>query len=215
MGNTKILVFAGIAVAVVGLIIAITGMLIMNNHQKKTVANADANKTLGASTDTATNQEPQSQASSANGLTSDQATSIGGQGQSQQADPAALLDPTTFAKYDQYKDKTQALFVNLQDGSGDELTAGKTAVVLYKGWLTNGQLFDASRPDQSGKLQPFTFTLGQHQVIAGWEQGMAGMKAGGVRLLVIPPSVGYGADGQGPIPPNSVLVFQVQLVAVQ
>ncbi len=125
------------------------------------------------------------------------------------------FDPSTYGQYEKYKDGNEALMADAQAGNGTELTAGKKAVVYYRGWLTNGSLFDQSRADSKGQLQPFSFTLGSHQVIPGWEQGLAGMKVGGVRLLVIPPSVGYGASGQGSIPPNSVLVFQVQLVDVQ
>jgi len=128
---------------------------------------------------------------------------------------SSSIDPASFAQYDKYKDDKAALFGEIQAGSGAELTVGKKAAVLYKGWLTNGQVFDQSRAGSDGKLQPFVFTLGAHQVIPGWEQGMAGMKVGGQRLLIIPPAVGYGSQGQGPIPPNSVLVFQVQLIDVQ
>lgn len=124
-------------------------------------------------------------------------------------------DPSKFGDYEKYKDSTSALFGEMVVGPGAELTAGKKAAVYYKGWLTNGSLFDASRTGSDGKLQAFTFTLGAHQVILGWEQGIAGMKVGGKRLIIIPPSVGYGATGQGPIPANAVLVFEVQLVAVQ
>ncbi len=125
------------------------------------------------------------------------------------------LDPSKFSDYEKYKDGTSALFGEMVVGQGVELTAGKKAAVYYKGWLTNGSLFDASRTGSDGKLQAFTFTLGAHQVISGWEQGIAGMKVGGKRLIIIPPSVGYGTAGQGPIPANAVLVFEVQLVAVQ
>lgn len=125
------------------------------------------------------------------------------------------FDPKTYGQYEKYKSETRALMGDAQMGDGAELKAGNTAVVYYRGWLTNGTLFDQSRVDASGKLQTFEFTMGSHQVISGWEQGLIGMKAGGVRLLVIPPSAGYGASGQGSIPPNSVLVFQVQLVAVK
>ena len=104
---------------------------------------------------------------------------------------------------------------DLQTGDGAALSNGQKAAVYYKGWLTNGQLFDQSQKGSDGNLQPFVFTLGQHQVIAGWEDALEGMKVGGVRLLIIPPSVGYGATGQGSIPPNAVLIFQVQLGAVQ
>ncbi len=125
------------------------------------------------------------------------------------------FDPTTFGQYDKYKEETSALFGEVQVGTGDELTAGKKAAVYYKGWLTDGQLFDTTRPDKDGKLQPFVFEMGANQVIPGWEQGLAGMKVGGTRLVIVPPAVGYGPSGQGPIPGNAVLIFQVQLAAVE
>lgn len=125
------------------------------------------------------------------------------------------FDPKSFLQYDKYKSDKTALFADAQMGDGATLESGKKAVVYYRGWLTNGTLFDQSRADASGKLQTFSFTAGAHQVITGWEQGLIGMKVGGVRLLIVPPVVGYGAAGQGSIPPNSVLIFQVQLADVQ
>lgn len=127
----------------------------------------------------------------------------------------AMLNPKTFSKYDKHKNDQAASFAELLKGEGDELVQGKKAAVYYKGWLSDGTLFDMSRPDEEGKLQPFVFTLGANQVIPGWEQALAGMKPGGVRFLIIPPAVGYGAQAQDPIPPNSVLIFQVQLLAVE
>jgi FKBP-type peptidyl-prolyl cis-trans isomerase FkpA len=124
-------------------------------------------------------------------------------------------DPTTFSQYDKYKAGTSALFGDIQVGQGAELKNNQKAAVYYKGWLTNGKLFDASRAGSDGKLQPFIFTLGAHQVITGWEQGMLGMKVGGTRLIIVPAAVGYGATGQGPIPANATLVFEVQLLEVQ
>lgn len=162
--------------------------------------------------------------------TSNSATSLGqlgngGQANTQGTNKAAAggsngaapnpVDPSTFAQYEKYKDGTSALFGDVQPGTGAELTADKKAAVYYKGWLTNGTLFDQSRPGADGKIQPFVFTLGAHQVIPGWEQALAGMKVGGTRLLIVPSSVGYGAQGQGSIPPNATLVFEVQLLAVQ
>lgn len=138
------------------------------------------------------------------------ATSSGGG-----ASAASQLNPSTFGQYDKYKDAAGALFGELQVGNGPELAAGRKAAVLYRGWLTNGQLFDQSRTGSDGRLQPFVFTMGDHQVIPGWEQALAGMKPGGVRLLIVPPAVGYGATGQGPIPGGAVLIFQVQLLEVQ
>lgn len=144
------------------------------------------------------------------GQTGSQAAS--GSGQSSQTNP---FDPTTYAQYDKYLKDTSGLFADAQMGTGTALTASHKAVVLYRGWLTNGKVFDESRKGSDGKYAPFTFTLGSHEVITGWEQALAGMKVGGVRLVIVPPSVGYGATAQNGIPANSVLVFQVQLVDVQ
>lgn len=129
--------------------------------------------------------------------------------------PNNPFDPTTFAQYEKYKDSKGALFGDVVVGTGAALEANQKAVVFYKGWLTNGTVFDESRPGSDGKLTPFTFTLGAHQVIPGLEEGVTGMKVGGVRLVIIPSALGYGAKGQGPIPPNSILIFQVQLENVQ
>ncbi len=136
-------------------------------------------------------------------------------GSSDSSSAEKMLDPSTFGQYDQYKNDDSALFAELQQGTGDELKAGKKAAVYYKGWLTNGQLFDMSRTNDKGELQPFVFTMGAHEVIQGWEQSLAGMKVGGVRFVIVPPAAGYGPSGQGSIPGNSVLIFQVQLAAVQ
>lgn len=96
-------------------------------------------------------------------------------------------------------------------GNGAEAVAGKTISVHYTGWLTNGRKFDSS----VDRGQPFTFQLGQGQVIRGWDEGFAGMKVGGKRKLTIPPEMGYGARGAGAvIPPNSTLVFEVELLGV-
>lgn len=96
-------------------------------------------------------------------------------------------------------------------GTGDEAVTGKQVSVHYTGTLTNGQKFDSSH--DRGK--PFGFPLGAGRVIKGWDQGVAGMKVGGKRKLVIPPELGYGARGFPPvIPPNSTLVFEVELLGV-
>jgi len=94
-------------------------------------------------------------------------------------------------------------------GDGQEATPGTKVSVNYKGELDNGKEFDSSY----GR-GPFEFSLGAGMVIKGWDEGVAGMKVGGKRKLVIPPELGYGSRGIGPIPPNSVLTFEVELLSV-
>ncbi|RKG93805.1 FKBP-type peptidyl-prolyl cis-trans isomerase [Corallococcus terminator] len=97
-------------------------------------------------------------------------------------------------------------------GTGAEATAGKKVTVHYVGTLTNGTKFDSSRDRGQG----FSFSLGAGQVIQGWDQGVAGMKIGGIRKLTIPPDLGYGARGAaGVIPPNATLLFEVELLEVR
>jgi FKBP-type peptidyl-prolyl cis-trans isomerase FkpA len=103
-------------------------------------------------------------------------------------------------------------YQELAKGEGKEAAAGKVVVVQYTGWLPNGEKFDSSRD----RNEPFSFTLGAGQVIAGWDEGVAGMKVGGRRKLVIPPDLGYGTAGAPPdIPPGATLVFDVELVDVR
>jgi len=102
-------------------------------------------------------------------------------------------------------------------GKGDEAVVGKTVSLNYTGTLENGKVFDSSIP----RGEPFTFTLGQGQVIQGWEQGILGMKVGGKRRLVIPGDMAYGnqaipgPDGSVLIPANATLIFDVELVEVK
>lgn len=100
---------------------------------------------------------------------------------------------------------------DIKVGKGAEAKAGQSVTVDYTGWLTDGTKFDSSV--DSGK--PFTFLLGAGKVIPGWDQGVAGMKVGGKRKLTIPPDLGYGPMGNGPIPPNATLVFDVELLGVK
>jgi FKBP-type peptidyl-prolyl cis-trans isomerase FkpA len=106
---------------------------------------------------------------------------------------------------------------DLSVGTGAEAAAGKVLTVNYTGWF-----YDATKPDLKG-LQfdssvgttPFSFTLGIGQVIAGWDQGLQGMKVGGARRLVIPSSLAYGSFRNGPVPPFATLVFEIDLLKVQ
>lgn len=94
-------------------------------------------------------------------------------------------------------------------GGGATAIAGHTIAVHYTGAFTNGTIFDANGTN----AVPFSFVLGQSQVIAGWDEGVVGMKVGGSRQLIIPPALGYGASGSGPIPGNAILVFTVIMVS--
>lgn len=101
---------------------------------------------------------------------------------------------------------------DLEVGTGPEATVGQHVQVHYTGWLTDGKKFDSSKD----RNDPFVFGLGARQVIAGWDEGVQGMKVGGKRKLTIPASLGYGARGAGGvIPPNATLVFEVELLAVK
>lgn len=103
-------------------------------------------------------------------------------------------------------------YVDLQEGQGAEAKAGQTVSVHYTGWLENGTKFDSSHDRNS----PFSFRLGGGQVISGWDQGVAGMKIGGKRKLIIPSDLGYGSRGAGGvIPPNATLIFEVELLGVK
>ena len=103
-------------------------------------------------------------------------------------------------------------YQDVKVGSGAVASAGKTVSVHYTGWLPNGEKFDSSRD----RNQPFGFALGAGQVIAGWDEGVAGMKVGGRRKLVIPPDLAYGTAGAPPdIPPGATLVFDVELLDVR
>lgn len=100
---------------------------------------------------------------------------------------------------------------DIKIGTGAEAKSGDTVVVHYIGTLQNGTEFDNSNK----RGEPFSFTIGEGRVIKGWEEGLVGMKVGGQRILVIPPALAYGENGIGPIPPNSTLVFAIELLEVK
>lgn len=123
------------------------------------------------------------------------------------AGPLRIASARTF-----FREVTTASGLKYRDivlGSGPTPTTGKVLTVNYIGRLTDGTVFDSS----FSRGRPFEFTLGVGQVIQGWDEGLASMRAGGWRRLVIPPELGYGSAGQGNIPPNATLIFDVELIS--
>jgi FKBP-type peptidyl-prolyl cis-trans isomerase len=114
---------------------------------------------------------------------------------------------------DGVKTASGLIYWDIRVGNGEAAKEGSHVRVHYTGWLTTGKKFDSSV--DAGK--PFDFTIGNGEVIKGWEEGVAGMRVGGKRQLRIPPELGYGAEGTpgGPIPSNATLIFDVQLLGVQ
>jgi hypothetical protein len=134
-----------------------------------------------------------------------------GSGGSNGAGTDQLPTPSQFHVYDQYKNSATALYIDTKPGTGSAVGKGSVITMDYRGWLTDGKEFD----ETYARGKQFTFTEGAGTVIDGFAQAMWGMKSGGQRRLIIPPTVGYGAAGKDPVPPDAVLVFDVELVSVQ
>jgi FKBP-type peptidyl-prolyl cis-trans isomerase len=108
--------------------------------------------------------------------------------------------------------KSGLKYEDLKEGTGAEAKKGDTVEVHYTGWLTDGKKFDSSKD----RGEPFSFPLGAGKVIKGWDEGVAGMKVGGKRKLMVPPELGYGARGYPPvIPANAELIFEVELLKIK
>lgn len=127
--------------------------------------------------------------------------------------PAVPIEKTTFAaslNVDLTQStKTSGMYLrDLMVGAGVSPQVGQLVTMKYTGWLADGTQFD------SNQTTGFQFHLGAGEVISGWDIGATGMRVGGTRQLIIPPELAYGAAGQGPIPPNAVLVFTVTMVSV-
>ena len=138
-------------------------------------------------------------------------TLLGSNGGKQQDSSANKLPgPSDFHQYEEHHDKPTALYIDVVVGQGKTVAVGSKTSVMYRGWLTDGTLFDESY----SRKTVFTFTEGEHKVIPGWEQGLFGMKQGGKRRLIIPASQAYGAEGHAPIPSNAMLIFDIELIQV-
>jgi peptidylprolyl isomerase len=127
--------------------------------------------------------------------------------------PGVTIGPPTKVDAAKYVTTPSGLkYYDLKVGDGPAPGKGQQVSVQYSGWLADGTLFDSSYK----RGQPFSFSLGAGNVIPGWDEGVATMKVGGKRQLVIPPALGYGAQGAGSvIPPNATLIFEVELLGAQ
>jgi len=120
--------------------------------------------------------------------------------------------PTPVAASDYEKTASGLEYCDIKAGEGASPSSGKQVTVHYTGWLTNGKRFDSSVV----KNRPFTFEIGRRRVIKGWDEGVMGMKVGGIRQLKVPPALGYGASGHPPvIPGNATLIFEVELLEIK
>jgi peptidylprolyl isomerase len=127
--------------------------------------------------------------------------------------PNGPLAPAEVFEADYITTPSGLKYYDFAPGSGDSPQPGQTITVHYTGWFENETMFDSSRL----RDQPFSFVLGQGKVIAGWEEGLASMKVGGKRQLLIPPELAYGQEGAGggAIPPNASLIFEVEALAIK
>ncbi len=96
-------------------------------------------------------------------------------------------------------------YEDIEAGSGDPAAAGQEVTVAYTGWLIDGNVFDDGE---------FSFRLGAGQVVAGFDEGVTGMRLGGVRRIVVPPELGYGSRGSGPVPPDAIMIFRIKLLEI-
>ena len=107
-------------------------------------------------------------------------------------------------------------YIDITVGTGASPRTGQTCVMHYTGWLYQGGKKGAKFDSSVDRNEPFEFKIGMHQVIAGWDEGVATMKVGGKRMLIIPPELGYGARGAGGvIPPNATLIFDIELIGIK
>jgi len=122
------------------------------------------------------------------------------------------FDPSLGVDLDQSLETSSGLWIrDLTIGNGAEVVGGSTVGMYYSGYLSTGLKFD----ERVAPAAPFTFTVGGGGIILGVDEGVRGMKVGGIRQLIIPPALGYGPDDFGAIPGNSVLVFRIEIVSVQ
>jgi peptidylprolyl isomerase len=190
---------------------AVVGGFFVYRNTKNTESDSQSKYSPGNTAETKINESETKQ-------TQGQASGLKVQGASTSEDTGdanSLPSPKNFSVYEKYANEQNALYVDIKKGTGEPVETGDKVAMLYKGWLTNGELFDQSRKNEQGQIEPFVLELGAGQVIPGWEQTIVGMQQGGTRRLIIPYVAGYGEAGQGPIPPKAMLIFDVELVDIQ
>lgn len=200
----RIRIWTSAIVAVALIVIGVFGVLQYQQYNNQLIATANKNATV-----TANAKSTASVHATATGVANAVLTATGGS-------PTPSAGPNTPPPADDSKivklpDGLQ--YIDVKTGEGKEVAKGSTVNVEYTGWLQkDGKKFDSSY-DRKG--EPFNLqNVGQAQVIQGWNEGLIGMKAGGTRRLIIPPSLAYGAQGSGPIPANATIIFDVTVVTV-
>ena len=203
--KTNIL-FIAISLIFLSIAAGVTGYLFIYKKDE-----TNKNKPTSIATTYPANTSPNTKQNPTNNLKVQGATDI----KSSQNNNNQLPTPDSFDVYEKYANDQNALYIDVVTGKGIEAVNGSTVSMVYSGWLTNGELFDQNQKNEKGQIELLSFNLGSGQVIHGWEQTITGMKEGGKRRLIIPSSAGYGPNGQGPIHPNAMLIFDVELIAVQ
>ena len=225
--QNKVLVGVGVGIVAICLLSVVGYGIWQTNsgsvrHKKTKLSAQDTNSNDSSvlSLDNSQGQQQQQAQTSTLGVSNDKSigglqSNVGQQNNSQSSTPNG---PETFGQYEKYKENQGAMMADIVAGTGADVKVDTKVAIYYKGYLTNGTLFDQSRLDKpGGKLQPLIFTEGEHKVVIGLEQGIFGMKVGGTRRIIIPPAYGYGANppqGSG-IPANAILIFDIELVATQ
>ena len=138
-------------------------------------------------------------------------TYMQGQNMNKQANNPVSIAPTPTPNPQSSNTSSGLIVEEIKVGEGREVKSGDTVSIHYTGTLQNGEKFDSS----VDRGQPFTTKIGVGEVIKGWEEGVVGMKVGGKRKLTIPPDLGYGSSANGPIPANSTLIFELELLEVK
>ncbi len=195
-------------------IFAIGGYVFYSINSSNNKANKVVSKTTSSSSGSSSLEVTDN--SGLGGGLGNEAQSLGASTEKSTANSAQESKKQNFTEYEKYKAEKSALFGDVKPGTGNEVKINDKVSIYYKGYLTNGEIFDNQWPAKEGdKPKPYDFEVSSSSsVLPGLKQGIIGMKVGGTRRVIIPPAVGYGERGQGSIPPDSVLIMDVELLSV-